>query len=195
MEFESAVFDFSYLAAIALGSEMSGGIQDVRAEDITAINTESGVRIKTAPGRGAFVKDIYVKGVRMNTMKYVFWMSGAYGSHPDNGYDPKALPVIRNINYRDMVAQNVTIAGNLAGINGDPFTEICISNATIEMRKESKKLPWNCTDISGVTSRVSPQPCGLLPDQKPSSDCAFPNDRLAIDDVPLKICSGGSSYI
>jgi Glycosyl hydrolases family 28 len=30
-------------AVIALGSEMSGGIQDVRAEDITAINSESGV--------------------------------------------------------------------------------------------------------------------------------------------------------
>ncbi|KAJ8540051.1 hypothetical protein K7X08_026440 [Anisodus acutangulus] len=39
-----------YSAAIALGSEMSGGIQDVRAKDITAINMESGVRIKTAVG-------------------------------------------------------------------------------------------------------------------------------------------------
>nr|ACL54166.1 unknown [Zea mays] len=35
---------------------MSGGIQDVRAEDITAINTESAVRIKTAVGRGAYVR-------------------------------------------------------------------------------------------------------------------------------------------
>ncbi|KAK6918338.1 Pectate lyase superfamily protein [Dillenia turbinata] len=35
-----------YSATIALGSEMSGGIQDVRAEDITAVHTESGVRIK-----------------------------------------------------------------------------------------------------------------------------------------------------
>ncbi|RZC59517.1 hypothetical protein C5167_006816 [Papaver somniferum] len=41
-------------AVIALGSEMSGGIQDVRAEDILAINSESGIRIKTAVGRGGF---------------------------------------------------------------------------------------------------------------------------------------------
>ena len=50
-----------YSAAIALGSEISGGIQEVRAEDITAVHSESGVRIMTARGRGGFVKDIYVK--------------------------------------------------------------------------------------------------------------------------------------
>ena len=35
-------------------------------------------------------------------------MTGAYGSHPGHGWDPKALPNIENINYRDMVAENVT---------------------------------------------------------------------------------------
>ncbi|EPS60606.1 hypothetical protein M569_14197 [Genlisea aurea] len=36
-----------YSAVIALGSEMSGGIRDVRAEDITAVDSESGIRIKS----------------------------------------------------------------------------------------------------------------------------------------------------
>ncbi|CAN1139985.1 Probable polygalacturonase [Linum perenne] len=76
------------LTTIALGSEMSGVIEDVRAEDITAINTESGVRIKTAVGRGGYVKDIYVRRMTMKTMKWAFWMTGNYGSHPDNNYDP-----------------------------------------------------------------------------------------------------------
>ncbi|KAM0010244.1 putative glycoside hydrolase, family 28, pectin lyase/virulence factor [Helianthus debilis subsp. tardiflorus] len=48
-------------AVIALGSEMSGGVQDVRAEDIVVINSESGVQLKTGVGRGGFVKDIYVR--------------------------------------------------------------------------------------------------------------------------------------
>lgn len=94
---------------------MSGGIEDVRAEDITAINTESGVRIKTAVGRGAYVKDIYVRRMTLNTMKYVFWMTGSYGSHPDPGFDPKALPVIKGINYRDIVADNVRIQQDWMG--------------------------------------------------------------------------------
>lgn len=168
-----------FSATIALGSEMSGGIEDVRAEDIVAINTESGVRIKTAVGRGGYVKNIYVRGMTLKTMKYVFWMTGNYGSHPDNNYDPNALPVIQNINYRDIVAENVTMAAMLEGISGDPFTGICISNVTIELAKKAKKVPWNCTDISGISSDVTPQPCDLLPDQgdQYTSGCEFPTER------------------
>ena len=42
-------------------------------------------------------------------MKYVFWMTGDYKSHADDKFDPSALPVIKNINYRDVVAENVNM--------------------------------------------------------------------------------------
>lgn len=167
---------------------MSGGIQDVRAEEITAINSQSAVRIKTAPGRGAYVKDIYVRTITMKTMKYVFWMTGSYNSHPDNGSDPRALPLIENINYRDWVAENVTQTARLEGIEGDPFKGICISNVTVELSDDPKKLQWNCTNIVGVSSNVIPKPCDLLPEKK-SVDCPYPDDKLPIDDVQLKTCS------
>ncbi|KAI8024828.1 putative polygalacturonase [Camellia lanceoleosa] len=180
-----------FSATIALGSEMSGGIQDVRAEDIVAINTESGVRIKTAVGRGGYVKDIYVKGMTLHTMKWAFWMTGNYGNHADTHYDPKALPVIQGVNYRDVVAENVSMAARLEGISGDPFTGICISNVTIRMAVKAKKVPWTCTDIEGITSSVTPPPCGLLPDQGPEKIgmCDFPSESLPIDTVELKSCT------
>ncbi|GFP81012.1 probable polygalacturonase [Phtheirospermum japonicum] len=187
-------------AVIALGSEMSGGIQNVRAENIYAFNSQSGVRIKTARGRGAYVKDIFVRNMNFDKIKYMFWMTGAYGSHPDSGYDPNALPNITNINFKDAVAENVTFVGDLSGIQGDPFTGICISNVTAELAKKKKsvnfefeekkkklKSAWNCTDISGVSSRVTPKPCDLLPEKQ--VDCAFPDDTLAIDTVVLETCS------
>lgn len=181
---------------IALGSEMSGGIQDVRAEDIVAINSESGVRIKTGRGRGGFVKDIYVRGMRMSTMRWVFWMTGNYGSHADDGYDPNALPVIHNINYRDVVAENVTMAASLDGIHGDPFTGICISNVTIGLANKAKKLQWNCTDVDGISSGVVPKTCELLKDQGSEKriPCDFPEDMLPIDHVKLKKCSFRVKY-
>ncbi|KAH1151879.1 hypothetical protein GYH30_045405 [Glycine max] len=174
-------------AMIALGSEMSGGIQDVRAEDLTAINTQSAVRIKTAVGRGAYVRDIFIKGMNLNTMKYVFWMTGSYSSHPDNGFDPKALPNITGINYRDVIAENVTYSARLEGIANDPFTGICISNVTIHSGK--KKLQWNCTDIEGVTSNVYPKPCELLPLKQEKIECPYPDDKVSIESVQLKTCS------
>jgi polygalacturonase len=178
-------------AVIALGSEMSGGIEDVRAEDITAIDSESGVRIKTAVGRGGYVKDIYVRGMTLKTMKWVFWMTGNYGSHPDNNYDPNAIPVIQNINYRDVVAENVTMAARLEGIAGDPFTGICISNVTIGLARNRKKLQWNCSDIAGITSEVTPKPCDLLSDQGPGKigACNYPEDNLPIENMEVQTCS------
>ncbi|KAL9294351.1 putative glycoside hydrolase, family 28, pectin lyase/virulence factor [Arabidopsis thaliana] len=178
-------------AGVALGSEMSGGIKDVRIEDVTLTNTESAIRIKTAAGRGAYVKDIYARRITMKTMKYVFWMSGNYGSHPDEGFDPKALPEITNINYRDMTAENVTMSASLDGIDKDPFTGICISNVTIALAAKAKKMQWNCTDVAGVTSRVTPEPCSLLPEKKAQAknvDCAFPSDLIPIESVVLKKC-------
>ncbi|XP_052192109.1 probable polygalacturonase isoform X2 [Diospyros lotus] len=181
-----------YSATIALGSEMSGGIQDVRAEDIVAVGTESGVRIKTAVGRGGYVKDIYVRGMTLHTMKWAFWMTGNYGSHPDTHYDPKAVPAIQGVNYRDVVADNVTMAARLEGISGDPFTGICISNVTIGMARKAKKVPWTCADIEGISSSVTPPPCGQLADQGPEKAagmCDFPEDPLPIDTVEIKKCS------
>ncbi|XP_019245512.1 PREDICTED: probable polygalacturonase [Nicotiana attenuata] len=177
-------------AVIALGSEMSGGIQDVRAENITAISSESGVRIKTAIGRGAYVKDVFVKGMTLQTMKYTFWMTGDYGSHPDDHFDPKALPVIQGINFRDVVSKNVTIAGKLVGIKDDTFSGICISNVSIELSEHAKKQPWNCSDIQGVSSQVSPQPCALLPDQK--IDCPYPSDKLPVDEIQFQTCAAAT---
>ncbi|KAI4351654.1 hypothetical protein L6164_005990 [Bauhinia variegata] len=176
-------------AMIALGSEMSGGIQDVRAEDNIAINTQSAVRIKTAAGRGAYVKDIFVRGMSLDTMKYVFWMTGDYGSHPDPGFDPKALPNITGINYRDVRADNVTYSAKLGGISGDPFTGICISNVTIGLTEKPKDLQWNCTDVEGVTSNVTPKACDLLPEKEQKFDCPFPDDKLPIESVQMKTCS------
>lgn len=180
-----------YSAVIALGSEMSGGIQDVRAEDIVAINTESGVRIKTAVGRGGYVKDIYVQRMTMHTMKWVFLMNGNYKAHADSNYDPNALPVIQGINYRDMVAENVSMAARLEGISNDPFTGICVSNVTIGMAAKSKKVKWMCSDVAGITSGVTPQPCDSLPDQgsEKITTCDFPTDSLPIDNVEFKKCT------
>ncbi|KAM1126837.1 hypothetical protein ACFX2B_041462 [Malus domestica] len=181
-------------ATIALGSEMSGGIRNVRAEDITAIDTQSSVRIKTAVGRGAYVKDIYVRRMTLKTMKYVFWMTGSYGSHPDPSFDPKALPEITNINYKQVVAENVTYSARLDGVPNDPFKGICISNVTITLTEKPKKLQWNCTNVEGITSNVTPKACDLLPEKKEVVDCAFPEDRLAIEDVELVTCSASTPF-
>ncbi|PUZ43092.1 hypothetical protein GQ55_9G634300 [Panicum hallii var. hallii] len=174
-------------AMIALGSEMSGGIRDVRAEDSVAINTESAVRVKSGVGRGGFVKDIFVRGLSLHTMKWVFWMTGNYGQHPDNSSDPNAMPQVTSINYRDVFAENVTMAGRMEGIPNDPYTGICISNVTAQLAPDAKKLQWNCTNVKGVTSDVTPKPCPELGAE--GMPCAFPEEELIIGPHKLPKCT------
>ena len=90
----------------------------------------------------------------------------------------------------------MSMAARLEGISGDPFTGICISNVTIGMAAKAKKQKWVCTDVEGITSSVTPQPCDLLPDQgsKKITDCDFPADNLPIDSVEFKRCSYRMSY-
>ncbi|KAK8945889.1 putative polygalacturonase [Platanthera guangdongensis] len=174
-------------AVIALGSEMSGGIQDVRAENIVAINSESAVRIKTGAGRGGFVRDIFVRGVTLHTMKYVFWITGNYGDHPDDKWDPKALPEITRINYSDIFAENVTMAARLEGIENDTFTDICISNVTLGLSAKPKKVQWSCALVEGRSSDVSPRACDELPEM--GTPCAYPPDLLPIEHVKVGCCN------
>ncbi|KAF3793213.1 putative polygalacturonase [Nymphaea thermarum] len=185
-------------AVIALGSEMSGGIRDVYAEDIVAINSETGVRIKTAPGRGGFIKKIYVRGMTMHTMKWVFGMTGAYGQHPDDKYDPNALPVVKGICYSNMIAHNVTTAGKLLGIPNAPFTHISISNVTITMASGTSRA-WNCSNITGKSRNVTPQPCSLLPAEHGrkhgDGPCHFPKVKDITDHVKFKVCTYKSSHV
>ena len=72
------------------------------------------------------------------------------------------------------MSQNVTYSARLDGIPNDPFKGICISNVTITLTEKPKKLQWNCTNVEGITSNVTPKACDLLPEQKEVVDCAFP---------------------
>ncbi|KAK3124872.1 hypothetical protein QOZ80_7BG0595170 [Eleusine coracana subsp. coracana] len=146
-------------AGIAFGSEMSGGISDVRVEDIHIVNSVHGIRIKTAPGHGGYVRNVYVAGVSMDNVSIAIRISGNYGEHPDDNYDKNALPTISNITIKNVVGVNIGVAGLLQGIQGDNFSNICISNVSLSVRSTD---PWNCSLIEGYSTSVSPEICEQL---------------------------------
>ncbi|XP_065859985.1 probable polygalacturonase, partial [Euphorbia lathyris] len=181
-------------ATVALGSEMSGGIENVRIEDVTALNTQSAVRMKTTIGGGGYVRDIFVRKLRLYVYNqyYGFWMTSSYSQHPDNGWDRNVLPNISRIYHDDIIATNVTIPARIEGMKNNPFTDICISNVNMKLTAKQKKLFWNCTDVIGVASNVTPKPCSAFT-EKPNFKCQFPTDKLAIETVQLKTCSTGGT--
>lgn len=161
-------------AGIAIGSEMSGGVSNVRAEDIRFDDSYTAIRIKTTPGRGGYVKNIYVSNMTLVNVDIAIRFTGLYGDHPDDGYDPNALPVIEKITIKDVKGENIKKAGLIEGIEGDNFVDICLSN--IILNNVSSNYPWNCSNVRGYSDSVLPEACEplkerIFPDH--CSDCYY----------------------
>jgi hypothetical protein len=138
---------------------MSGGISEVRAEGLRIVNSLHGIRIKTAPGRGGYVKNVYIADVSMENVSMAIRITGNYGEHPDDKYDRNALPMISNITIKDVVGINIGVAGILEGIEGDNFSSICLSNVSLSVQSLH---PWNCSLIEGYSNSVIPESCEQL---------------------------------
>ncbi|KAI4338316.1 hypothetical protein L6164_016656 [Bauhinia variegata] len=153
-------------ACLAFGSDMSGGISNTIVEHVRLYNSHSGIVFRTTRGRGGYMKEIVISDVEMENIYTAFAAMGHCGSHPDDRYDPNALPHLNHITLLDVTGKNITIAGNLTGIQESPFTNICLSNVTLSINSASP-IAWKCSDVSGFSESVLPEPC---PDLKSSSN-------------------------
>ncbi|WOL03231.1 putative polygalacturonase [Canna indica] len=159
-------------AGIAFGSEMSGGISNVQAEDISLFNSLYGIRIKTSPGRGGYVQYIHISNVVMTNIKTAIGITGLYGEHPDENYDPNALPTVDMITIEGIEGTNIKHAGLLEGIEGANFSNICLSNVHLNV---TSKSPWKCSYVQGFSNLVDPESCEPLRDPYQVSTCYAAN--------------------
>ncbi|XP_057420728.1 probable polygalacturonase isoform X2 [Lotus japonicus] len=155
-------------SALAFGSDMSGGISNVLVENAHLHNSNGGIEFRTTRGRGGYMKDIIISDVEMKNVYTAIAARGHCGSHPDDKFDPNALPVLDHIILQDITGTNITIAGNFAGLQDSPFTNICLSNITLSMNFASS-ITWECSNVSGYSDSVFPKPCPNLESHSDSS--------------------------
>ncbi|KAJ6844320.1 putative polygalacturonase [Iris pallida] len=151
-------------SALAFGSEMSGGISNIQVDHLHIHNSKTGISLKTTRGRGGFMEDIAISNVEMDNVQVAIQLSGHSGDHPDDQYDPTAVPAVSRITIKNVVGTNVSVAGALSGIDSDPFSAICLSNITLSV---SSSPPWTCSNVSGFSESVTPQPCSELLSDSP----------------------------
>ncbi|CAA0812099.1 Pectin lyase-like superfamily protein [Striga hermonthica] len=150
----------SPFAGIAVGSETSGGVNDVLADHITLFATGIGIHLKTNAGRGGIIRNITVSNVYLENVRTGIKISADVGDHPDGGYNPNALPVLKDVVIRDVWGQGVGQAGLIRGLKSAPFTGICLAN--VHLGGKRGPADWQCSDVSGAALRVSPWPCAQL---------------------------------
>lgn len=95
--------------AIVIGSETSGSIRNIAASNITAVDTENGIRIKSRRGRGGVVEDLRFDNFTMENVGTGIVVTSYYimGGEGATAVEPVSLrtPVFRNI-----AISNITIS-------------------------------------------------------------------------------------
>ncbi|KAL5718970.1 hypothetical protein ACHQM5_011816 [Ranunculus cassubicifolius] len=152
----------SPFAGIAIGSETSGGVENILAEHITLFNMGLGIHIKTNSGRGGVIKNITISNVYMENARTGIKIAGDVGDHPDENYDPNALPVVHGISITNVWGVKVLAPGLIRGIKNSPFTGICFSKINLHGMPGKYSPLWKCSDVTGTALSVNPSPCSQL---------------------------------
>ncbi|KAJ8638410.1 hypothetical protein MRB53_012677 [Persea americana] len=84
-------------SGVGIGSEMSGGISNMLVEDLHVWDAAAELRVKTDRGRGGYITNITIANMTMERVKIPIRFSSGSNDHPDEWWDPNALPVVRGI--------------------------------------------------------------------------------------------------
>lgn len=158
----SAVLLSMSSAGISIGSEMSGGVEDVVVDRVHIWGSRRGVRIKTSTGRGGYVKNILYTNLTLHNVKMGIVIKTDYGDHPDSGFDPQAFPQVANISFHGVFGSKVMYPVVMAGSQEVFITGIEIRNMNVSTTN-MKKNAFQCSYLQGkVVGHVFPSPCKEL---------------------------------
>ncbi|XP_051138537.1 probable polygalacturonase [Andrographis paniculata] len=149
-------------AGVSIGSEMSGGVSRVIIENLLVWSSKRGVRIKTSPGRGGYVRQVTYRNLTLDNVRVGIVMKTDYNEHPDEGYDPNALPHIEDINFDRIHGQGVRIPVRIYGSPEIPVRNITFRNMSVGITYKKKRI-FQCSFIQGrVVGKIFPAPCEEL---------------------------------
>jgi polygalacturonase len=142
-----------------IGSEMSGGVRNVRVNNCTFMGTDIGLRFKSTRGRGGVVEKIYIQNVRMTdipgeAISFNMYYGGkapldSKGDLTD--IERKEVPVsdqtpqFRDIHIEDVICRGARAAVLLQGLPEMPIRGIHLKNVSIS---SERGMTW--MDADGI---------------------------------------------
>jgi polygalacturonase len=130
-----------------VGSEMSGGVQNVSVKNCTFLGTDVGLRFKSTRGRGGVVENIYIDNIQMiniptECLLFDLYYSGKSASEmlAEGNTTPKEetipevneeTPAFRNIYISRIACRNARRAMYFNGLPEMPITNINVTDARI----------------------------------------------------------------
>lgn len=121
--------------AVTLGSEISGGIRNVVAQNLTCDGTSAGVRIKSRRGRGGFVENVRFDNWTMNNVDKAIEVTSLYLMEGEKPTAPEPVsertPIFRDIAISHMSIRHSRSAIEIEGLREMPISGLRISDVTV----------------------------------------------------------------
>lgn len=117
-----------------VGSEMSRGVRRILVENCTFMGTDTGLRFKSAMGRGGVVEDIHIRDIQMVDIKkeaITFDMGYVFGG-PEAERPKMTKEDIPE--FKDITMENISCLGaergiKIVGLEEQPIHDITIKNS------------------------------------------------------------------
>jgi len=118
-------------SAIAIGSEMSGGVKNIFLSNLTLDGIDQGIRSKSLKGRGGIVENIWAKNIKIGTAKNA-------GLKFDLNYDASTLkpssdilPTFQNFDFENISVENTKVAVSIEGIPGSYIKNVRLKSLQV----------------------------------------------------------------
>ncbi|XP_047338937.1 probable polygalacturonase [Impatiens glandulifera] len=150
-------------AGVSIGSEMSGGVSNVTIENVLVWSSRRGVRIKTTPGRGGYIRKIVYRNLTFENVRVGIHIKAEYNEHPEENYDRKAFPIIEDITYTSVHGKGVRVPIRIHGAENIPIKNVTFRDISIESTPHKRNHTFQCGYVRGkVIGIVFPRPCENL---------------------------------
>jgi polygalacturonase len=122
---------------LSIGSEIAGGVQNIRAERIHFEGTDNGIRVKANRDRGNDVSNLVFRDIDMIDVKNPVVISEYYPRILPPAGEVAPQPVTRlTPHFHNIVLENVTatggeMAGAIVGLPEAPVDDIVLQNVTL----------------------------------------------------------------
>lgn len=127
-----------------IGSEMSGGVKNIFAKNLTFNGTDCGLRFKSVRGRGGVVENIWMEDIRMNNIPTdainfnLYYFEKAIKEDPQTGEVTvekipvsEETPAFRNMYFKNIYVNGAKQALKIMGIPEMPVENLQFTNMII----------------------------------------------------------------
>lgn len=141
---------------------MSGGVENVTVENVHVWSSRRAIRIKTAPGRGGYVRNITYRNITITDARVGIVIMTQYNEHPDGGFDPAAIPTIQNLTFAGIYGRDVRVPVRIQGSEDIPIQDVSFQNVSVKLYRNNEHV-FQCSYVQGrALGPIYPAPCKNL---------------------------------